>query len=273
MVSNSVHRKVSQSPRDHNYIAWERVETNLIDSKCDVLVILDCCEAGSLGGYPGRGPNRSFELLAACGKGETTEEPGKGSFTSALIFALQRLKEDKHTFTSQDLLDEIKNAPDFPISKQTPQLFSRHLPSDDNVWIAPRKGLGKTQSSSNKLGEYRQADHEHMDLRLYFNYKISDADIKDMATYLSGLIKKKQPKFKARHVKLLDVTSIAAKYTTYWRRTASNKRKSPADNMGDKKFSPLDREHDCTAKDCERLQHPPLRKRRRSSMPETDVRR
>lgn len=55
----------------------------------------------------------------------TTPVPGKDSFTSALIYALESLVEEKGRFTTVELLRKIKlHAPDFP-KDQTPVLSDR----------------------------------------------------------------------------------------------------------------------------------------------------
>lgn len=70
-----------------------------------------------------------FEYLAATGAGRTTDTPGPSSFTSALIYALKNLLEEKTRFTSTDLARKIKDeAPDFP-KHQEPILTDRRAGS------------------------------------------------------------------------------------------------------------------------------------------------
>ena len=55
---------------------------------------------------------------------KTTKGPGKDSFTSALIYALEKLSKDPDGFTTQLLYSTIRSAPNFP-KKQTPVLEER----------------------------------------------------------------------------------------------------------------------------------------------------
>ena len=69
--------------------------------------------------------SRLFEYLAATTEMATTKVPGEDSFTSALIYALEALVEEKVRFTTVELLGKIRNhAPNFP-RNQTPVLSDR----------------------------------------------------------------------------------------------------------------------------------------------------
>ncbi|KAF6226904.1 hypothetical protein HO133_008345 [Letharia lupina] len=66
-----------------------------------------------------------FEYLAATKEMATTQVPGEDSFTSALIYALEALVEEKGMSTTVELLRKIKShAPNFP-SDQIPVLSDR----------------------------------------------------------------------------------------------------------------------------------------------------
>ena len=70
---------------------------------------------------------RSVEILAATEEMGTTRVPGRDSFTSALIYALQTLVNERENgrFTTVDLLNKIRSdAPHFP-KDQHPILFNR----------------------------------------------------------------------------------------------------------------------------------------------------
>lgn len=68
---------------------------------------------------------RKFESVAATKAMESTPAPGKTSFTSALIWALEVLVESGEAFTTEELLKAITNeAPHLP-KNQTPVLFDR----------------------------------------------------------------------------------------------------------------------------------------------------
>ena len=106
-----------------NKIIWNRTENLLQDTRADVLEIFDCCYAGSLGIRSP--PTHSFEYLAGTGPNQTAKCPGPNSFTSALIWALQQLVNERECFTTQQLMHKIKkDAPEFP-RDQTPVLSKR----------------------------------------------------------------------------------------------------------------------------------------------------
>ena len=72
--------------------------------------------------------HRLFEFLAACGPTGSTKPPGKDSFTSALIYALEKLVEERQggSFTTIDLLQVIqREAPYFPRDEQTAMISDR----------------------------------------------------------------------------------------------------------------------------------------------------
>ena len=71
--------------------------------------------------------HRLFEFLAACGPTASTKPPGKDSFTSALIYALERLVKERPggRFSTIDLLRVIQDdAPYFP-KDQTAMISDR----------------------------------------------------------------------------------------------------------------------------------------------------
>ncbi|MCJ1283851.1 hypothetical protein MMC26_003182 [Xylographa opegraphella] len=108
-----------------NKVIWNRAEDLLQDTQADVLEIFDCCYAGNLGNVRSP-PTRAFEYLAATAPGATTRRPGPESFTSALIWALKALVAEGRPFTTQQLVNKIKNggAPGFP-NNQKPVLSKR----------------------------------------------------------------------------------------------------------------------------------------------------
>ncbi|KAI4164461.1 MAG: hypothetical protein LQ342_001774 [Letrouitia transgressa] len=67
-----------------------------------------------------------FEYLAASKNQDTTEIPGPSSFTSALIYALKSLSDEKEggRFTTAELSKRIRTAPEFP-KAQIPMLEDR----------------------------------------------------------------------------------------------------------------------------------------------------
>ncbi|CAD6590615.1 MAG: hypothetical protein ASARMPREDX12_004603 [Alectoria sarmentosa] len=106
-------------------LVWNKTEKLLLPAEADVLEVFDCCYAGQLG-LRTKG-QRSFEYLAATEEMGSTKVPGKDSFTSALIYALETLVEEREDgrFTTVELLNKIKvDAPHFP-KDQTPMLINR----------------------------------------------------------------------------------------------------------------------------------------------------
>ena len=93
---------------------------------------------------------RLFEVLAAASAQKTTRRPGRESFTSALIYALNRLVRQKdEPFTIDELLRIIKDqAPHFP-KEQEPCLVERsyRLRKTNRIILYPiRQGWMECQS-------------------------------------------------------------------------------------------------------------------------------
>ncbi|KAI4256671.1 MAG: hypothetical protein LQ352_001989 [Teloschistes flavicans] len=140
-----IHGQVS--PNDHkdkqvNAIVWNNTEELLKPAEADVLEIFDCCHAGTVGLV--RGTDRPFEFLGACAHKGSTKAPGSNSFTTALIWALKKLKEDMPggRFTTRDLERKIKDAPEFP-KGQEPQLLDRENYHAGRIILGPlpKEGL------------------------------------------------------------------------------------------------------------------------------------
>ena len=79
---------------------WPQAERPLVEAaEADVLSLLDCCYAGNahegVGGELAHrgfgGERRTYELLAACHRGQKTRGPGPNSFTTRLLDALEHL--------------------------------------------------------------------------------------------------------------------------------------------------------------------------------------
>lgn len=153
------HTELNMSEEDKKRLSihWNMSENNIQHTDADVLLILDCCDSGTLTHRGSRG--RKFELLAACGHGKTTRFPGKDSFTSALIWALEELAKENPSspFSTCKLQLKItRDAPHFSeIEDQKPFLYplepqSNRLPSNDHIWI---EILGQnTDSQEEALG-------------------------------------------------------------------------------------------------------------------------
>ncbi|KAI4092361.1 MAG: hypothetical protein LQ339_007958 [Xanthoria mediterranea] len=120
-------------------VVWNYAEAALQQTKADILEIFDCCYAGDLArGSCGRGfGTRCFEFLGATSSGATTRAPGPSSFSSGLIWALGALAKESDRFTTNKLVNKIREAPNFP-KKQVPVLTERNdLSSLNRIVIAP----------------------------------------------------------------------------------------------------------------------------------------
>lgn len=108
----------------------------------DVLVILDCCYASDIQRNLTHG-HKTYELLAASSRNNTTPRPGPKSFTSDLIKSLRELLKDfsGNHFTTYDLLTKI--SPKRPIGLE-PVLHNRRFRIDTalpsrHIRLAPHK--------------------------------------------------------------------------------------------------------------------------------------
>ncbi|KAE9374104.1 hypothetical protein N431DRAFT_556511 [Stipitochalara longipes BDJ] len=75
--------------KDGPSLDWSAVQTLFVSSTSDVLLLLDCCSAAS---SAPRGGIAVTETIAACGWESIAPEPGRFSFTSALIEVLDEWK-------------------------------------------------------------------------------------------------------------------------------------------------------------------------------------
>ena len=173
---------------ERNSIAWHSAETLIADTDSDVLVIFDCCHAGSLCRPYRSRHGRCFEFLGACTADQKTRKPGPDSFTSDLIWALEQLAE-KPFFTSSELQHMITKAPDFP-KTQFPQLFDRFDPSPEHISMAP---LTTRNECVTETPQYREeldfSQREYLDLRFHFKQKVDDTAIRQTADALRSLLR------------------------------------------------------------------------------------
>ena len=97
--------------------------------------------------------DRHFEYLAATGPMHGTPVPGKDSFTSALVYALTALREEKEggRFTTVELLNKIKSdAPSFS-REQIPVLSDRKdLTLAGRIMLHPITSGGSISASQRK---------------------------------------------------------------------------------------------------------------------------
>lgn len=125
----------------------------------------------------------------------TTPAPGKDSFTEALIWALERLVQEKDRFTTVELLNKIKlKAPNFP-KNQVPVLSDR---KDDvqagRIMLHP---LRKPQKDGSQAGLSSEA-HTDLDpfkrqtVTLHFDFadQPSQGDIEMLGRQLNGVFER-----------------------------------------------------------------------------------
>ncbi|KAL9616014.1 MAG: hypothetical protein Q9160_009066, partial [Pyrenula sp. 1 TL-2023] len=219
------HTELNMSKEDKKRLSihWNKSEHNIQHTDGDVLVILDCCESGTLN-HRGLPRGRKFELLAACGHDKTTSFPGKNSFTSALIWALQELaKEDPPSpFSTCKLRLKIaEEAPYFSeIEDQSPLLYPREpssdrFTSDEHIMIEILKQsadgrdevLGISRQDDNQVGDYA-------DFRLHFTGCFSEAELRKAAREMKGIIKSNE--MPLRSISYLKRGNALREFATTW---------------------------------------------------------
>lgn len=181
---------------------WEICENILHHVKGDVLVIFDCCDAGSLTKL--RSTGRAFEYLGACGANKYTHPPGKNSFTTALTWALKDLSSAP-PFTTAGLVSKIKEYEGFP-EGQKPVLFPRWDFMPEHIWISNRRAfqtptLSRQRSSS--APEFRDENCDYVDVRVTFSRPLSGEDGKAVAEMMAPLVRNRKLPVNARHVSFL----------------------------------------------------------------------
>jgi hypothetical protein len=188
------HNKPNDEITERNAILWHEAESIVTNTSADVLVIFDCCFAGNLVS-DGRSPstNRNFEFLAATGHSTITPVPGPSSFTSALVWALEKLVASKVPFSTTELFNQIGNeAPHFP-KKQYPILKERYNSSDRRLMLAPVPKDGYCVSTECKAPaeKHKEILKDALDLRFYFNKRPCEEQIRRLSKELRGLLDKR----------------------------------------------------------------------------------
>ncbi|KAL2064192.1 hypothetical protein VTL71DRAFT_4686 [Oculimacula yallundae] len=170
-------------------IVWDSAEHIIRATLSDVLVIFDCCHAGQLekntrSGYR----RRAFEFLAATSAKSTTRKPGPNSFTTALIWALKALSEGENkSFSTQELLTNILNAPNFPVD-QSPRLSEREPPCLRRIVLAPWSAEVTTPESIIKVPYDKGDKKNYLSLCFVFNEPITQALVENLARDLRRLM-------------------------------------------------------------------------------------
>jgi hypothetical protein len=199
----------SRNPEHHdsekkmklNQIVWHRAENLIKDSLGDVLIIFDCCAAGNLARdirARGHWPQRAFEFIGATIAEQTTPEPGPNSFTSGLIWALEKLANEDG-FTPSELLQEITQAPGFP-RNQYPVHHDRDRPSLRKILISPLPQGGSRQKETPAKTSTAVAERlEFLDLRVILSRHPTKDDISTMAHALKEMLRTQSMPV-ARHI-------------------------------------------------------------------------
>jgi hypothetical protein len=178
-------------------IHWGNVETTLGRTRADVLVIFDCCCAGlllcqppELRGY--RLPRRKFLYVAACRAEQRTPSAGPASFTSAMIWTLEKLA-DGSGFTVRRLVRTLMSYGHFPRDTQEAVVFeSRFGAVDGDIWLASSLGKGDAAGSSQVERGSAHETHpaaEVLDLRFHFAESVTGAVVEDTAQALKTFLR------------------------------------------------------------------------------------
>ncbi|KAL3420455.1 tyrosine-protein phosphatase non-receptor type 6 [Phlyctema vagabunda] len=170
-------------------IVWNSAEHNIKDTKSDVLVIFDCCEAGALDQNVRSANTRAFEFLAATSANSTTRKPGPESFTSALIWALERLGNTGKRFATRELVTQILQAPKFP-QNQVPRIGERDTISVRKIVLAPLKPEDTSYTREDSIDETDSPlfEREDLSVRFVFRKKISTAVVKNLSIGIRRLL-------------------------------------------------------------------------------------
>ena len=135
-----------------------------------------------------------FEYLAATKELSSTRVPGKDSFTSALIFALEALVKEKPggRFTTVELLNKIKlDAPDFP-KDQNPVLSDREGDtSAGRIMLHPlQKEEPNAQTSPKEPPSPDPAKRHSLTLHFDFEQKPPSAHIEKLGLELNSVFER-----------------------------------------------------------------------------------
>ena len=176
-----------------------------------MLLIFDCCNAGSLS--QARGELR-FEFLGACCEGQLTAPPGPKSFTSALIWALQQLK-DVGRFSTPELQAKIKEFEHFP-KHQQPHLNPRDpTASSDWIFLASNDQSKKEEPA---VSQSVVVNHHHLDIRFHFSDNLDTHTFQRLAGELKRLMDNKR--IHAKRISFIQKSDRVRDTALHWRKWA-----------------------------------------------------
>jgi hypothetical protein len=134
--------------------------------------------------------DRIFEFLGATGPDGTTPLPGKDSFTSAMIWALEQLADEDASFMLSELLEKVLKAPDFYRDGQVPCMSERGPHCVRKLILEPM-ATGTEEPQSKPEGRHDEASELFkycLNLQFLLPDAPDDRDIKRMCDSLRDLI-------------------------------------------------------------------------------------
>ncbi|KAH0557061.1 hypothetical protein GP486_005148 [Trichoglossum hirsutum] len=168
---------------------WHKAETCSLkeDIHADVLTILDCCFAGDVDRSSGLS-DRTYELLAANGPGETTPQPGPHSFTNTLISVLSDIAKEKKKINTFDLRAAIARRRDPHYQPLLLRRISHGSRGDKHIKLAPL--CGSSIDRSQEL-EHRRLPAKPWEFHIQFTLEAppTDDQIKNLAKELPVVFK------------------------------------------------------------------------------------
>ena len=220
-------------------MVWQKAEELMHTAgRPDMFLIFDCCHAGGLAAKFRRSKfsTRNFEFLGATTAQGLTRIPGPFSFTSALIWALDKLTS-KGEFTASQLHATIMQAPDFPIASQTPILTEKGEPSLTRLCLAPLLPEGRPfldETASEQTPDDAQSFQFGLCLQFTYDSLPSLDDIEDMVKGLKEMqrvhdVKAKDINWKGIHRRnesINDISPLLLEAVARFKRPLARKRLS-----------------------------------------------
>lgn len=148
-------------------------------------------------------PEVCFQVLAACERHHTTRKAGPYSFTSALIWALGQLK-DQRSFSTLRLKTMIRKAPRFP-KDQIPQLSFRMGNSRPECIHIARMVGQEEDCPPSPIEDIRR--QQYLDVRLHFSEELTYQKVLETCDALKVL--KSSDMGSMRHIALIGKNRMA----------------------------------------------------------------
>jgi hypothetical protein len=193
-------------------IEWVEVERVLRPTQADALVVFDCCHAGLRAKQTWcGGAKRSYQFLGACEALQQTRWAGPYSFTTAMVWALQKLAR-KSGYPVSELVNTLSRYRNFP-RDQTPVLWnSRFEPAASDIWLAPTPAarinrlfmLQDDDSDDDESAPDYSSDYspvpvlptyDYLDIRFHFGFCEGPTEIRETAQAMTRLVNQKYVPF------------------------------------------------------------------------------